>query len=165
MKRRDIKALARCGLCAALAVGIMCLGGMISVATYVCPVLCCLLCFLILKLCGKKLAWTWFAAVCILSLILCPDKESALVFALLGYYPLIKERVDRFAFRVLWKLMLFNSAAGLVFVLQVFLLGGGFEALETGLWGILWLVLVLVLSNLTFFLTDMLLNKLSHKFQ
>ena len=74
---------------AALAVVIMCMGGIIPMATYVCPMLCSLLLAVVLRLTGRRIAWAWYAAVSLLSLLLGPDKEAAAVFVFLGYYPII----------------------------------------------------------------------------
>lgn len=75
------------GVLAALAVVIMGMGTLIPVATYVCPMLCALLLQVVLKTCGVRVAWAWYGAVAILSLLLAPDKEAAAVFLFLGYTP------------------------------------------------------------------------------
>ena len=69
------------GVLAALAVVIMALGTLIPVATYVCPVLCMLLLQAVNKLCGSRVAWAWYGAVAILSMLLAPDKEKAAILA------------------------------------------------------------------------------------
>ena len=73
------------GVMAALAVVIMCLGTLIPVATFICPMVCILLAQLVLKTCGARYGWAWYGAVAVLSLLLAPDKEAAAVFAALGY--------------------------------------------------------------------------------
>ena len=69
------------GVLAALAVVIMSMGTLIPVATYVCPMLSALILQLVLKTCGRRIAWGWYAVVSILSLLMAPDKEAAAVFA------------------------------------------------------------------------------------
>ena len=83
-KRTPASSVALGGVLAALAVVIMSLGTIIPVATYVCPMLCALLLQAVLKTCGVRIAWAWYGAVAILSLLLAPDKEAAAVFAFLG---------------------------------------------------------------------------------
>ena len=73
------------GVMAALAVTIMSMGGLIPVATYVCPMLCALLLQTVLVLCGRRVAWCWYAVVSVLAVLMGPDKEAALVFVFLGY--------------------------------------------------------------------------------
>ena len=51
------------GMMTAVAVVIMTLGSLIPVNTYICPVLCILLCRTVLDLCGKKIAWCFYMAV------------------------------------------------------------------------------------------------------
>ena len=72
------------GVLAAVAVVIMSLGGLIPVATYVCPMLCAVLLQVVLMTCGKRVAWAWYGAVALLSVLLSPDKEAAAVLIFLG---------------------------------------------------------------------------------
>ena len=83
--RKNSKQMALGGIFAALAVVIMNLGGLIPIATYVCPALCMVLLSLVHRACGGRVAWAWYGAVAILSLLLSPDKEASAVFAFLGY--------------------------------------------------------------------------------
>ena len=83
------------GMLAALAVVIMNLVGLIPVATFVCPMLCMMVLTLVVRFCGRRIGWAWYGAVSILSVLLGPDKEAAAVFVFLGYYPIVKPRLDR----------------------------------------------------------------------
>ena len=65
------------GVMAALATVIMALGTMIPAATYVCPMLCMLILAVVYRTCGSSIAWAWYGAVAILSLLMAPDKEAA----------------------------------------------------------------------------------------
>lgn len=163
MKKHPSKVTALGGILAALAIVIMCLGGLIPFATYVCPMLCALLCFTVFRFCGRRIAWTWYAAVAILSVLIGPDKEAAMVFLFVGYYPIIKPRLDCVPFAVLWKLLLFNISAVLVFAVQLLLFGVQMVMAEYAGIGAIWLIVFLLLGNVAFFLLDMLLNRLSRK--
>ena len=88
--KSSAKSIALGGVLAAAAVCIMCLGGLIPVNTYVSPMLCALLLQVILNICGRRIAWAWFFAVAILSLLLCPDREAAGV--LLALVAFLRER-------------------------------------------------------------------------
>lgn len=162
-RRNDSKKIALGGVFAAVAVVIMCLGGLIPVATYVCPMLCTLAQFLVFRLCGKRIGWAWFAAVAILSLLLGPDKEAAMVFLAVGYYPLIKPQLETCRLSILWKLLFFNAAILVSYTVMISLLGMQELIAENMEFGIAGLVLLLVLGNLTFFLLDRLLNILARK--
>lgn len=147
------------GVMAALAMVIMNLGGLIPVATYVCPMLCCLLAQLVLKLCGARIAWAWYGAVTVLGLLLSPDKEAAAVFAFLGYYPMVKPWMDRRRAKWLWKGLLFNGSVLVMYWLLMHLIGmdqviADFQGLGIGM-----TVVLLVLGNVTFFLLDRVLGR------
>lgn len=163
MQRAEIKRLALGGLLAAVAVVIMCLGGLIPVATYVCPMLCCMTQFIVLRFCGKRLAWTWFAVVAFLALLLGPDKEAAMVFAAIGYYPQIKPYFDKSKIGILLKILFFNVSILLVYVVMIYLLGMQEVAAENMELGLIGLVVILLLGNVTFFLLDKLLAIMARK--
>jgi len=163
VKQTNAKVIALGGLLAAVAMVIMCLGGMIPLSTYVCPMLCAMIQFVVLHFCGRRIAWVWYAAVAILSLLMSPDKEAACVFLLLGYYPIVKPSIDRSRLRWIWKLLLFNSAIAVLYLGLIHLLGLSevlSEAEELGKWG---LAVMLLLGNVTFVLLDYVLNMIALK--
>ena len=158
MKNSNAKLMATGGVFAALAMVIMCLGGLIPVATFVCPVLCCLIVKLILRLCGKRIAWTWYAAVASLSLLLAPDKEAAGIFLFLGYYPSVKPGLDTMRFGFVLKGLLFNASIGAMYFLFLQLFGMSQVAEEYRGMGIAMTAVMIILGNVTFFMLDRLLN-------
>jgi hypothetical protein len=159
MKRNSAKEIALGGLMAALAVVIMCLGGLIPFATFVCPMLCCLITKLVLSMCGKRITWAWYGAVAILSVLMAPDKEAAAVFVFLGYYPIVKPWMDQRKLRWFWKGLLFNCAILLMYWLLIHIFGMAAIAAEFREMGIILTVLTLLLGNLTFFLLDKVLSR------
>lgn len=157
-KRTPASVVALGGVLAALAVIIMNLGGLIPVATYVCPMLCMMLLQVVWKACGNRIAWAWYGAVAILSLLLSPDKEAAAVFVFLGYYPIVKPKLDSLRAKWLWKGLLFNGATLCMYWLLMHLLGMAQLASEFQEMGIFMTVVTLILGNVTFFLLDRLLG-------
>jgi len=147
------------GVLAALAVVIMSLGTLIPVATYVCPMLCALILQLVWKLCGSRTAWAWYGAVSILSLLLAPDKEAAAVFLALGYYPILKPKLDRRKGKWLWKVLFFNGVILAIYWLMMHLFGFDQLAAEFTEMGVLLTAVMLILGNVTFFLLDTLLER------
>jgi len=140
------------GMMTAVALVIMNLGSLIPLNTYICPVLCILITPMVLKTCGKTVGWCYYGAVSILALLLAPDREAALVYGFLGYYPMLKPWLDKRRGSFLWKLLLFTTSGWAVYALTVFVLGispdeGGFLA-----------VLTLVVWDLLFFMVDRLLG-------
>ena len=158
-KRTPAANIALGGILAALALVIMSMGTLIPVATYVCPMLCAILLQLILKTCGKRMAWAWYGAVSILSCLMAPDKEAAAVFLALGYYPILKPIFDRKKGSWLWKLLFFNAVTLVTYWLLMHLFGFDQIAAEFSEMGILLTAVMLILGNITFFLLDMLLAK------
>ena len=150
------------GVMAALAVTIMSMGGLIPVATYVCPMLCATIQFFVVLTCGKRIAWAWYGAVAILSLILGPDKEAAAVFVFLGYYPIVKPAMDKLRLSWLWKGLLFNCAILFMYWLLMNLLGMEQLAAEFSELGTVLTVAMLVMGNFIFFLLDKVLDRLKH---
>ena len=146
------------GVLAALAVVIMSMGTLIPVATYACPMLCALLVQVVLKTCGTRVAWAWYGAVALLSMLLAPDKEAAFVFLFLGYYPILKPKLDRSRGKWLWKLLLFNGAVLLMYWLLMAVLGLSQVISDFSEMGFAMTVLLLILGNVTFFLLDRLLG-------
>ena len=146
---------------AALAVVIMSLGGLIPVATFVCPMLCMLLLAFVTRMCGSRIGWAWYGAVAILSLLTGPDKEAAAVFAFLGFYPIIKPRLDRMKLGIFLKLPLFNILILLMYGLLIHLFGMAHIAAEYQELGTVMTVIMLVLGNVTFFLLDKVLTRFS----
>ena len=159
--KRASRDLALCGVLCALAVAIMAMGTIIPVATYCCPLLASMTIVPVLILCGEKLSWAMFAASAILSLLLAPDKEAAAIFLALGYYPIVKPRLDKKPKprRIVWKLLLFNAAiiavyGALLFVFRLDALREEFFSMG----GLLALALILG-GNVIFWLDDRLLER------
>ena len=156
------KRMALCGVTAALAVVVMALGGVIPLAAYCCPVLAAVILTVVVELCGRRLAWAWYIAVAVLSCLTCADPECAGLFVCLGHYPIWKRGLDCIRPAPLrWgaKLVVFNLALALLYAALVFLLGLD----QLGIQGQpLWLPAAwVVLGNLTFWLTDVVLTRLS----
>ena len=147
------------GVLAALAVVIMSLGGLIPVMTYVSPMLCALLLKIVLELCGVRIAWAWYGAVALLSALLSADKEAAAVFIFLGYYPIVKPKLDGFRFPWLWKLVLFNVSVGVMYFLLLQLFGMAQLRAEFEEFSTVMLIVMLLMGNVTFFLLDRLLQR------
>ena len=157
------RAIALGGMLAAVCLVILCMGGLIPFATYVCPMLCIVVQYIVYALCGKGIAWSWYAVVAILALLLGPDKEAAGVFALMGYYPMLKPIFEGWPISWLWKLLMFNASVAALYACLLRLMGLEQVAAEFAAVGAVGLVVLLVLGNVTFFLLDRLLSIVSKK--
>lgn len=115
--------LALCGVLCALAVAFLWLSGVLPLSTYIWPILASAALLPAREECRASYAWSCFAAAAILGLLLCADKEAALVFCFLGYYPLLKPKFDAIAsraLRFLAKLGLCTVTMGLMYALIIF---------------------------------------------
>ena len=144
---------------AAVAVVLMSIGTVLPVATYAAPVLCMMVGQVVLKICGSRIAWAWYGAVAILSLLLAPDKEAAAVFLVLGYYPIVKPKLDGIKGKWLWKALLFNGTILLLYWILLKVIGmeqllRDFEGMGLAMYAVL-----LILGNVTFFLLDVILGR------
>lgn len=142
------------GVFAALAVVIMCLGTIIPVATFICPMACMVLLTIVYRLTNHRIAWAWYGAVSILSLLLGPDKEAAAVFVFLGYYPIIKPWLDKRRCAFLWKLAVFNVSILLMYTVLIHLFGLDAVAEDLKELGTVMTIVTLLLGNVTLFLLD-----------
>ena len=158
-KRTPASNIALGGVLAAVAVIIMSMGTLIPVATYVCPMLCALVLQIVLKICGSRIAWAWYGAVAILSLLMAPDKEAAAVFSALGYYPIVKPLLDRRKGTWFWKALLFNTVILITYWLLMHIFGFDSIVAEFSEMGSIMTAMMLLLGNVTFFLLDKLLDR------
>ena len=143
------------GMLTATAVVIMCLGSIIPVNTYLCPVLCILITRVVLERCGKRIGWCYYIATALLSLMLAPDREAALVYAFLGYYPMIRPFFEKLGvFGWYAKLLLFTLAGAASYGLLLLVMGAGAAMTE----GWLLTAVTVFLWDLLFLLTDRLLG-------
>ena len=114
--------------------------------------------------CRKSYAWSCFAAAAVLGLLLCADKEAALVFCFLGYYPLVKPNLDAIsskALRLFAKLGLCTVSMGVMYALIIFVFklpAVVQEFSESATW-LLWATAAMGL--LLFFVYDLLIDRLA----
>ena len=158
-RRNQAAPIALGGIFASLAVVIMCLGGMIPAATFLCPMLCMILLSVVMKKCSNRICWAWYGAVAILSILLSADKEAAAVFVFLGYYPILKPKMDGLPLKWLWKLILFNIVTLALYWLLMHLFGMVHLIEEFREMGTVMLMITLALGNVCFILMDIVLGK------
>ena len=152
--------MALTGMLCALAVVIMMLGGVIPLATFCCPALAGLMLIPVFVECGEKLSWCAYAAIAALSLILCPDKEAALLLAFIGYYPILRWRLDQLRssrLRVVAKLGVFNLAVLAMYALSILVLQMDQILREYQEMGLALTIACLLVGNVTLLLYDRLI--------
>ncbi|MBQ7487875.1 MAG: hypothetical protein IJT77_10325 [Clostridia bacterium] len=153
-----------CGLMVALSIVLMLAGGIIPIATYAVPMFSALLLLPIFFEYKAKMAWTAYAAVSLISLFLGLDKEAAFFYIFIGYYPIIKFRLDRIAnkpLRIGLKLLIFNGSYVLMYAFLGFVLHMDAVVAEFGEMGTAMFIGFAVLLNVCMFLYDRLLYPIS----
>jgi len=159
MKRTKKMALA--GMLCALAVVVMLLGGVIPLATFVCPAVAGLMLIPIFVECGEKFCYGAYVAVAALALILCADKEAALVFAFLGYYPALRWRIEQIrsmALRVIVRLAVFNISIGIMYALIIWVFQMQAIINEMQEMGVILNAVMLLIGNVTLLMYDRVLK-------
>lgn len=171
--KNKTKNTAICGLMTALSVVLMMLTTLVPVFMYVIPIITGILVLFVVDIADKKWGLGVYFATAFLSLLLITDKEAALTYALFfGYYPLIKDIIERLPEWIAWffKLVIFNGAAVGIGVISFFVFGvSGEEYNEFGKYTI---PILLGMADIAFVLYDFcltknrfLLTRLSDKFK
>ena len=143
------------GMLTAVAVVIMCMGSLIPLSTYLCPVLCILITRIVLEKCGRRIGWCYYLAVAVLSLLLAPDREAALVYAFLGSYPMLRPFFEKLGvLKTTAKLAFFTLAGAAGYGMLLLVMGAG-AAMDEG-----WLLtaLTVLLWDVLFLLVDRMLG-------
>lgn len=154
--------LALCGVLAALAVALLCLGGVIPGAVFCAPILAMAALLPVLEELGPKAAGTVYAAVSILALLLVPDRETAFVYLFFGWYPILRPKIAALPsrpLRVLARVAVCSAAALALYGLVLRLMG-----LTEDLLNSVWYVnaALLAAGNVVFLLTDSTLARLTN---
>ena len=165
--RQQSRRTALCGLMAALSVMILTWGSLIPFATFACPMLA-VLC-LIPAVCeyGIGTALVMYTAAAILGLLLSPDKEIALLYVFLGWYPSIQPKVNslpRFP-RLAAKCVLFSVSMIVLYSLILYLFQLDAVVKEFSEYSTAMVAGMLLLGNVTFLLYDRVLDNFSRLYR
>ena len=158
---KNTRRIALGGMMVALATAILLMGGVIPAATFVGPAVAGLMLVPMLVEGGLRFALGGWIAISALGLMLCADKEAALLFLFLGWYPAVKWKLD--ARLKGWKgitvkLVLWNLCAGAMVALIFFVLRMDQIIAEYREMGHALLIAFIVLANVTLLLYDRLLG-------
>lgn len=166
MRNRISIRVAFCGMMAALMIVVMLFGTLIPMSDYICPGLAGVFLLPMLWEFGVRSSLLLYAAVSILSLLLCPSKEAALFFVLLlGWYPIARSKLQhlrRKPVRVFCKLVLFNAATAAVYALLLFVFVSPDIQAEAAGWTYVMMAAFFLLANVTFLVYDVCLSRLGY---
>ena len=124
-RQEKTKRLTVCAMLSALGVVLLWLGSAVEVVDISMAVIASLLCVFAVIEYGKGAPWLVFAVTAVLSLLLLPQKTPAVTYLLFfGYYPILKEKLERSNRVVSWLLkeLIFNAALALMLLSSHFLL-------------------------------------------
>ncbi|MCM1167086.1 MAG: hypothetical protein NC299_06560 [Lachnospiraceae bacterium] len=116
-----------CGIMCGLALALMFILGMIPSFEYVTPAVAGILIWVIRDRLGVKYGLVSYIAVGLLCLLITPNYEVAMMYIfLLGYYPIVREYLQRIRLKILrWaaKLALFSVTAVGAYTVLIYLFG------------------------------------------
>lgn len=164
MKKNNARRVAFGGVVSALSLTAMFLTGIIPSLEYTLPAISGILLIVLVLEFNKRTAYLSFAAIAILSFLITPNKEAALLFTcFFGYYPILKSTLEKPKNRIVeWslKFLIFNACIGIGYLLLVYVLGAT-ELLQS-LEGITkyGTPILLLLANGAFVIYDMALSSI-----
>ena len=151
------------GMISALSLTIMLLTAVIPYLTYALPAISGALLVLMVIEINKKWAFCAYAAISILSFLILPDKEAAMMYvAFFGYYPILKPLLESKISnnKLCWivKAIIFNISVVLAYLVIVKVFGIPLEEMEEyGKWSV---VVLLIMGNVMFVLYDICITRL-----
>lgn len=157
------------GIVAGLSLAVLLFAGLFPFLEYACPAAAGILLVMLVLDFNKKTALIAYAAVALLALLICPNKEAAVLFAcFFGCYPILKSCFEQLRSRILeWvlKLVFFNVSvlAGYWIVINLFGLTEVLESIRIAGFEFslqISMLLLLLAGNVAFFLYDFALTRL-----
>lgn len=163
MPKNNSRRVALCGVLCALSVALLLAGNILQIGTYAAPMLAAFLLVPVGEEYGPRWALLLYLATALLAVLLVPDKELALFYALvLGYHPVLHTALARLhpaALRWAVKILCFNLALAAMYALLLAVFASPALAAEFADTGAPMLIALVVLGNLSFVLFDIALDK------
>lgn len=150
---------AMCGLCSALSVLLLFLGGIMTIFAYICPMLTGIMMIVLVNTFGYSCAWITYFSTSVISFFVVPDKECMLMYVFFfGYYTILRQlllKIKPAFLKSVAELLLFNAALAAVNLVLFYVFGIPFASAEDGKWV---LVVFWIAMNLLFLLYERLLG-------
>lgn len=154
------KKLTVCAMLSALGVVLLWFGSVIEIVDISMAVIASLLCVLAVIEYGGGAPWSVFGVTALLSLLLLPQKTPAVLYVFFfGYYPILKEKLEKKPRAVAWLLKeaVFNVALALMLVASRFLLLSGSIEIKSM---VLYYAALVLLAEIAFPIYDLALTRL-----
>jgi len=150
------------GVIASLCVLLMMMTGFFPFLTYAAPLLSGFLLIAVVCDCGYRWAVLVYLVVSLLSVFIVPDKQAAMVFLFLGYYPILKEYLDHKMKPglLIWlvKFLVFNLSMIAAYGLMIYVFRMADVMTEMGELGKWTGIVTLAAGNIVFLVFEMALN-------
>ena len=150
------------GVIASLCVLLMMMTGFFPFLTYAAPLLSGFLLIAVVCDCGYQWSVLVYLVVALLSVFVVPDKQAAMVFLFLGYYPILKDYLDRKLkpglFVWLIKFVVFNLSMIAAYALMIYVFRMPDIMTEMGELGKWTGLVTLGAGNIVFLVFEMALN-------
>ena len=151
------------GAFSALCFVLMLLTGVIPFAMFALPALAGAMLIAVVVEVGARVAMMVYVSVSLLSAFIIADRMAAILFIFfLGYYPILKAKIECIGPRLLEmavKFAVFNLSAVIAYQIAMSMFGAR-EALEqTGVFGRFGPLIILVFGNVVFFIYDVALTR------
>lgn len=163
MKRSErTRTLSLCSLLAALGVVILLLGSIFDVLDLSAAILASALTVIAVIEAGGFWPWLTYIVIFAVSILVLPNKAPSVIFLLSGYYPMIKEKLEKLNSAVAWivKLVVFNvSMTVLLLIFKQFIPSVDLSLIE-GMDETMTYIVIYAVGNLIFVLYDILLTRL-----
>lgn len=169
MKLKKSMQIALSGLLSAIMVVTMLLGSVFPLTSILCPAIAGLFLIPAVRECGFGSGAMLYVTVSLLSILLIPDKEAALIFALLlGPYPMLRpyfNRISKKTIQIAVKLLFCNLLTALVYLLLLFVIAPGALASDYADYTTATILVLIALTNVVFLLYDICLQRVSFLYE
>lgn len=152
------------GIISALSVVFMFMTGLLPMLVYVIPALCGAMLLVIAIEISSTWSYVTYAAVSVLSLLLVPDKEAALLYVLLmGFYPTLKLKLDKIKPAVLsyaLKLLIYNVLIVVYYNITIRIISTSTLSEDMGDFGRYGVYIFWAITNVVFIIYDVAVERL-----
>ncbi len=158
-KSYSAKKLALCAMLSAVGVVLLYAGALIDVLDISMAVIASLVCVIAVIEYGGSAPWLIYGVTSVLSLLLLPNKTPAAFYVLFfGFYPILKEKLEKLPRIISWVLkeLTFNACFIILALLSIFVLG----LADNTLLGPVTIIITIILSEAVFVLYDIALTRL-----
>lgn len=154
--------VALCGIMSGLALALMFILGMIPSFEYITPAIAGILIWVIRERLGVKYGLVSYIAVGLLCFLITPNYEVSMMYIfLLGYYPIVREYIQKIRLkllRLIVKLVLFSVTGVSAYMILIYLFGMTYLMDETNEFGKYGSLIIYGMGAFAFFMYDMFLG-------